>query len=160
MTLMLKDIFGFAKHQEKGTNGLDYRLILIRKNDRALLNKANENNNAKKINSIDWYVTNNTPSLWEENTLLKQIANKKPTELEYTERSVPMKDVNTQNLWTFELGTPEGINVPVWIFLCFQQSDRQHDRKLKNDALYGPPVTSAQCVIGSKKIDDDDYSQS
>ena len=79
-----------------------------------------------------------------------------------------MKEVNTQNFWTFELGTQEGVNVPIWIYVAFQQHDRQHDQTLNNDTFYRMPVTSAQCIIGTKKYpdsaillnyDDDDYSQ-
>ena len=79
-----------------------------------------------------------------------------------------MKEVNTQNLWTFQLGTQEGINVPIWIIVGFQQSDRQHDQNLKNDTFYRPPVTSAQFIIGTEKYpdsaillnyNDGDYSQ-
>ena len=71
---MLKDIFGLAEHQQKGTYGLDYRLILRRDNDSAVLNKGNATNNAKtKIISIDWYVPKSIPSLSEENILLHQI---------------------------------------------------------------------------------------
>ena len=79
-----------------------------------------------------------------------------------------MKEVNTQNLWCFELGTQEGVNVPIWIIVGFQQSDRQHDQNLNNDTFYRPPVTSAQCIIGTEKYPDsailliyidDDYSQ-
>ena len=61
---------------------------------------------------------------------MNQIVNKKPTEPRYVERSVFMKEVNTQNLWTFELGTQEGIKVPVWIIVGFQQSDRQLDQNI------------------------------
>ena len=79
-----------------------------------------------------------------------------------------MKEVNTQNLWTFELGTQEGINVPIWTFVAFQQNDRQHDQQLNNDTFYRPPVSSARCIIGTEKnsnnaillnYDGDDYSQ-
>ena len=79
-----------------------------------------------------------------------------------------MKKVNTQNLWTFELGTQEGINVPIWIFVAFQQMDRQSDQDLNNDTFYRPLVMSAQCIIGREKYpdsgilliyNDDDYSQ-
>ena len=79
-----------------------------------------------------------------------------------------MKKINTQNKWTFELGTQEGINAPIWIIVGFQQSDRQHNRNLNNDTFYRPPVTSAQCIIGTEKdpdsailliYNDDDYSQ-
>ena len=84
------------------------------------------------------------------------------------EKSVFLKEVNTQKLWTFELGTQDGINVPIWILVGFQQSDRQHDQKLNNDTFYRPPVISAQCFMGTEKdpdssillnYDDDQYSQ-
>ena len=79
-----------------------------------------------------------------------------------------MKQLNTQNLWNFELGTHEGINVPVWIFVGFQQTDRQNSQNLNNDAFYRPPVTNAHVVIGAERYpdnslslyyDDDDCSQ-
>ena len=79
-----------------------------------------------------------------------------------------MKEVNTQNFWTFELGTQEGANVPIWVYVAFQQHDRPHKQNLNNDTFYRMPVTSAQCVIGTEKYpdsaillkyDDDDYSQ-
>ena len=168
-TIMLKDISGFAEHQEKGTYGLGYKLTLTRNSDNAVLNKGTAINNAQnKINSIDWHIPNYTPSLSQEKILMSQIVNEKPTELRYGERSVFMKEVNTQNLWTSELGTQEGINVPIWIIVGFQQSDRQYDQNLDNDTFYRPPVTSAQCIIGTEKYpdsaillnyNDDDYSQ-
>ena len=57
------------------------------------------------------------------------------TELQYPERSIFMKRVKIRSLWTFELGTQEGINVHVWIYVIFRQSDRQHDQNLKNDTF-------------------------
>ena len=155
VTIMLKDIFGFAENQEKGTYGLGYKLTLTTNSDNAVLNKDNAINNAKiKINSIDWYVPHYTPSLAQEKIIMDQIEKKMPTEVWYIERSVLMKEVNTQNLWTFELGTQEGINVPIRIIVGFQQSDRQHDQNLKNDTFYRPPVISAQCIIGTEKYPD------
>ena len=121
-----------------------------------------------KINSIEWYVPHYTASLKEQGILGKQITDKKPTELRYVERSVPMKEVNTQNLWSFELGTQEGVNVPLWIIVGFQQKERQDSQNLANDTLYRLPVTSAQCIIGTEKnpdsailliYNDDDYVQ-
>ena len=98
---------------------------------------------------------------------MDQIVKKMPTELWYLERSVFMKEVNTQSLWIFELGTQEGINVPVWIIVGFQQSDRKHGENLNNDTFYRPPERFAQYIIGTKKCpdsaillrcNDDDYS--
>ena len=69
---------------------------------------------------------------------------------------------------TFELGTQEGVNIPTWIFVGFQQNDRQHDQNLNNDTFVRLPVISAQVVIGTERYpdssillnyEDDDYSQ-
>ena len=79
-----------------------------------------------------------------------------------------MKEVNTQNIWTYELGCQESISVRIWIFVIFKQSDREHDQNVNNDTFYKMPVTSAQCIIGTEKYpdspillkyNDDDYSQ-
>ena len=167
--IYLKVIFGFAEHQEKGTYGLGYKLTLTRNTDNAVLNKDNAVVVGRvKINSLDWYMPHYSPNLEEYNKLMNQIKKNTPTQLNYIERSVFMKEVNTQNLWTFELGTQEGINVPVWIFVAFQQNDRENDQNLNNDTFYRPLVTSAQCIIGTEKYpdsgillnyNDDDYSQ-
>ena len=167
--IYLKDVFGFAEYQEKGTYGLGYKLTLTRNTDNAVLNKANGINNGKiKINALEWYKPHYTPSMQLQSILSDQILNKKPTQIQYPERSVFMKEVNTQNFWTFELGTQEGINIPTWIFVAFQQNDRQHDQNLNNDTFVRLPVTSAQVAIGTERYpdsgillnyDDDDYSQ-
>ena len=104
----------------------------------------------------------------QQTVLSNQIVNKIPTKLQYIERSVFMKEVNTQNLWNSELGTQEGINVPIWIIIGFQQQDRQNSQNENNDTFYCPSVTFAQCIIGTAKYpdsgillkyDDDDYNQ-
>ena len=133
------------------------------------MNKGNAINNAKvKNNSIEWYLPHYTPSLEQQTISSNQIGKKIPTELQYIERSVFMKEVNTQNLWTFEMGTQEGINVPIWIVVGFQQQDRQASQNLDNDTYFRPPVTSAQSNFETKRFpdsvtsvnyDDDDYSQ-
>ena len=133
------------------------------------MNKGNAINNAKvRINAIEWYVPHYTPSIQQQAILSKQIINKTPTQIQYQERSVFMKEVNTQNFWTFELGTQEDNNLSTWVFVAFQQNDRQHDQNLNNDTFVRPPVTSAQCIIGTERYpdsaillnyEDDDYSQ-
>ena len=167
--IYLKDVFGSAEYQEKGTYGLGYKLMLTRNTDNAVLKKANGINNGRvKFNAIEWYVPHYNPSMQQQIILSKQILNKTPTEIQYPERSVFMKEVNTQNFWTFELGTQEGINIPTWIFVAFQQNDRQHDQNLNNDTFVRLPVISAQVVIGTERYpdsanllnyDDDEYSQ-
>ena len=142
---------------------------MTKNTDNAVLNKDNAINIGKiKINALEWYVPHYTPSIQQQSILSKQILNKTPTQIQYPERSVFMKEVNTQNFWTFELGTQEGINIPTWIFVAFQQNDRQHEQNLNNDTFVRLPVTSAQVAIGTERYpdsgillnyDDDDYSQ-
>ena len=148
---------------------MGYKLTLTRNTDNAVLNKGNAISNGKiKINAIEWYVPHYTPSMQQQSILSKQIINKTPTQIQYPERSVFMKEVNTQNFWTFELGTQEGINISTWVFVAFQQNDRQHDQNLNNDTFIRLPVISAQVIIGTERYpdsgillnyDDDNYSQ-
>ena len=153
--IYLKDVFGFAGYQEKGTYGLGYKLSLTRNTDNAVLNKANAINNGKiKINAIEWYVPHYTPSAEQQSILSKQILNKTPTQIQYPETFVFMKEVNTQKFWTFELGTQEGINIPTWVFVAFQQNDREHEQNLNNDTSVRLPVISAQVVIGTERYPD------
>ena len=80
--IYLKDVFGFAEHQEKTTYGLGYKLTLTRKSDNAVLNKTNATAIRKiKANSTDWYVPHYTASLKQQGILMKQITDKRPTEL-------------------------------------------------------------------------------
>ena len=165
----LKGVFGFAENQKTGTFGLSYRLTLTRITDNAVLNKNDATNNGKiEINGIECYVPHYVRSIGDYKKLLNQIYDKTPTNLHYPERSVFMKEVNTQNFWTFKLGTQDGVNVPIWVYVAFQQHDRQHDQTLKKDTFYRMPVTSAQCIIATEKYpdsatlinyEDDDYSQ-
>ena len=167
--ICLKYIFGYAEYQQKATYGLGYKLTLTGNNDNVVLIKGNAINIGKiKINAIEWYVPHYTPSIQQQSILSKQVLNKTPTQIQYPERSVIMKEVNTQNFWVFELGTQEGINIPTWIFVGFQENDRQHDQNLNNDTFVRLPVISAQVVIGTERYPDspillnyehDDYSQ-
>ena len=79
-----------------------------------------------------------------------------------------MKEVNNQNLWKFELGSQESMNIPIWIIIGFQPRDRQDSQSLNNDTYCRLPVTSCQCIIGTEKYpdnsillnyDDDNFSQ-
>ena len=119
------------------------------------MNKGNAINIDKtKINAIEWYVPHYTPSISQHATLSEHILSRTPTELQYVERTVFMKEVKTQNFWTFDLGTQEGINSPVWIIIGFQQRNRRDSQNLNNDTFYRPPVTSVQCLISTEKSPD------
>ena len=168
--IMLRDIFGFAEHQEKATYGLGYKLTLTRNKDVAVIDKVAGIADARiKIDHIHWYVPHYTLSMSQQAIMSKQILNKTPTEVRYVERSVFMKEVNNQNLCNFELGSQENMNVPMRIIIGFQQQDRQDSQNLNNDTFCRLLVVSAQCVNETEKYpdagmflnydDDDDYSQ-
>ena len=167
--IMLKKMFGFAEQQKKATYGLGYKLTLTRKNDNSVLNKDSAINIRKiKINASEWHVPHYTPSISNQAILSNRILSKTPTELQYVKRSVFMKEVNTQKLCTFELGTQERIKVPIWILVGFQQRNRQNSHNMINDTFHRPPVTNPQCIMGTEKYpdsgillnyDDDNYSQ-
>ena len=121
-----------------------------------------------KLTLQNGYVPHYSPTMQQQSVLSQQIINKTPTQIQYPERSIFMKEVNAQNFWPFELGTQEGINIPTWVFVAFQQNDRQHDQNLNNDTFVRLPVISAQVVIGTERYpdtailinyNDDDYSQ-
>ena len=150
LKIMLKDVFGFAEHQEKATYGLGYNLTLTRNKDDGVIDKAGGIADARiRIDHIHWYVPHYTPSMQQQGILSDQILNNKPTQLRYVERSVFMKQVNNQNIWNFELGSHENMNVPIWIIIGFQQQDKQDSQNLNNDTFCRLPVVSAQCIIGT-----------
>ena len=100
------------------------------------MNKNNATNTGEiKNNSIEWYVPHYIPLIPQQASISKQISRKHPTDLHYVERSVFMKEVKTQNLWSFELGTQERINIPVWVLITFQQRDGQDSKNLNNDSF-------------------------
>ena len=124
---MLRDSFGFPEYQEKATYGLGYKLTLTRLTDNVVLIKDNTINKAKiKIKAIEWYVPHYTLSVSNQAMFCDHILTKVPTELQFVERSVFMKEANTESLWTSELGTEEGKNRDIRIYntnrnirLCF-----------------------------------------
>ena len=128
---------------------------MTRNSDSSVLNKDKATNIGKiKISSFEWYVPHYTASILLQAILSGQILSKVPTGPQTAERSVSLKDVNTQSLWTFELGTQEGISVAIWIIVGLHPKERQDSQNLNNDTFNRLPVTSAQCVVGIDKIPD------
>ena len=81
-----------------------------------------------------------------------------------------LKEVNSQNLWNFELGSLQNMDVPIWKSIAIEQRGRQDSQNLNNDTLCKLPVIGAQFIIGTEKHldarislnyddDDDEYSQ-
>ena len=153
--IMPREVFGFAENQEKTTYGLGYNLTLTRNKDEAVLDKAVGIADARiKTDHIHWYVQPYTASIQRQGILSKQFLSRTPTELRHIERSVFMKEANNQNLWNFQLGSQESMNIPIWIIIGFQQKDRQDSQIFYDDTICRLPVTSAQCLIGTEKYPD------
>ena len=118
--IMLKDVLGFVKYQEKATYGLGYKLTLTGKQDDAGIDKVGGIADARiKIYHIQWYLPHYNPSMQQQSITFKQILNKTPTELKCVERSVFIPQVNNQKLCNFELGSQDNINVLIWIIIGF-----------------------------------------
>ena len=96
MRIKLKDLFGFAD-KEKLIYGLGYSLTLKRNDNNDPIIRDNDVDAAKiDIREIAWYIPH-------QQLVLNQILDKDPIELYYIERTVFKKEVNTNNIWTFEL---------------------------------------------------------
>ena len=65
-----------------------------------------------------------------------------------------MEEVKNQNLGKCELGSQEGMNVPIWIIFGFQQRDRQDSQNLNKDTYCKLPAVSAQCILRIEEYHD------
>ena len=73
LTILLRDVFGFAECQEKATYGLGYKLKLTRNKNDAFIDKAAGTADARiKIDHIHWYIPHYQPSIQPQGILSKQ----------------------------------------------------------------------------------------
>ena len=106
------------------------------------------------VKDIAWYIPHYVPKLENQQLVMDQILNKDPTELHYLERVVFRKDVNTNNNWTFELGT-SGISIPNFVIVGFQARNKIDSQTHNNATFDRLPISKAVCKIGSEKYPDD-----
>ena len=160
LRIYLKDVFGFVEHHDNSTYGLGYKLTLQRNSDSHVLSHPAQAKDAANlvlagrviIDDISWYVPHFTPSVINQKLISRNIASKTPTELTYIIGSSYLKDVTTENIWTFELGVGECVDVPRYVIVGFMQRDQCIQQHQNNDTFYRPCVVIAQCIIGSKKF--------
>ena len=86
--------------------------------------------------------------------MLGHTVSKAATELSYFKRSPLMKDVTTENNWTFELGLRDGIDLPIYGIVGFLQRDQFNQQHQITDRFYRPSIVNAQCIIGNEKFPD------
>ena len=94
------------------------------------------------VKGISWYIPHYVPSLENQQLVLNQTLNKDPTELFYTERTIVRKNVNTNNNWTFELGT-SGKSTPTFVIAGFQARNKSDSQRHDNATFDRLPVSSA-----------------
>ena len=139
---------------------MGYKLTLQRNNDSHVLShpaQANETANFALagrgfIDDINLYVPQYIPGVSNKKLMLGHIVSK--AELSYTKRSSYMKDVTTENNWTFELGVGDGIDIPIYVIVGLMQRDKFNQQHQNNDTFYRPSVVNAQCKIGSENFSD------
>ena len=92
-----------------------------------------------------------TPSLENQQTMMDQLLNKDPTELNYTERTVSRKDVNTNNNnWTFDLGN-SGESTPTFVTVGFQAKNKIDSQTHDNAIFDLLSISKSVCKIGLEK---------
>ena len=149
--IYLKDVFGFAEHQDICTNGLGYKLTLQRKSDNHVISHPARANEAANLSSagrvitedISLYVPHYTPNISNQKLMLVHILSKTATQLSYIKRPSYMKDFTTEKKCTFDLGVGYGIEIPVYVKCRFTQRD-QINQQHQNDKVYIPSVVNAQ----------------
>ena len=105
---MLKNVFGFAKNQEKATFGFGCELTLTRNNDDTALQKAVDIADARiVIDHILWYIPHCKSSIQQQGILSKRIFSKTPTEHRFVERSVFMKEIKKTRFY----------GIPYWVIM-------------------------------------------
>ena len=65
------------------------------------------------VDDICLYVLLKIPKISNQKLLLGHIVSEAATELSYNNRSFFMKEVTTENIWTFEVGVGDGVDIPI-----------------------------------------------
>ena len=111
---MPRDVYGFAIRQQIYTHGLGYNLLMKGNDDKVILNRTAVPLISKTMSkATNCYLQHFTANAEQQDLLSKHIIGKAQIEINYVERSVHIKAVITQLLWTFEQGNGEGIIIPV-----------------------------------------------
>ena len=158
----LKDVFGFAEHQEICTFGLGSELTIQRNGDIHVLSHLAGAYDAANlalagrviIDDISLFVPHCTPNKSNQKLILGHIVSRAATELSYIKRSSDMKDGATENNWTFELGVGDGIAIPLFVIVGFMQRDQFNQQHQNNVTFYRPSLINPQRIIGNDKYPD------
>ena len=141
---------------------MGYKSTLQRNSDHLVLSHLAQANDAANVasagrvivNDINVYVPHYTPSISNQKLMLSNITSKTATELTYFKRPSFMKDVTTENIWTFELGVGDGFDIPIYVIVGFMQRYQFNQQHQNNDTFYRLSVVNPQYIFGSEKFPD------
>ena len=106
------------------------------------------------LDDISLYVPHYTPNVSNQYLLMRHIVSIAATELSYSKRLSYMKDVTTENNWTFELAVGDGIDIHFFSAAGLIQRDQFSPQHQKNDTFWRPSVVISQCIIEGEKNPD------
>ena len=124
---------------------MGYKLTLQRNSDNHVLSHPAQASYAANlalagrviIDDISWCVPHYTSRISNQKLMLSIIASKTPTELTIVKRSPYMKDVTTENNYTFELGVEDGTDVRIYVIVGFLQRDQFNQQHQNNGTFIG-----------------------
>ena len=73
------------------------------------------------LEGISLYIRHYTLKISNQSLILGHIVSRGSTELSNIKRSSYMKDVTTENNWTFELGVGDYVHLPIYVIVGFMQ---------------------------------------
>ena len=154
----LKDVFGFIRHLDKINFGLGYTLTLKRADSGNSIYRTIGDEAKVDIKDIVWYVRHDTPSFDNIALVNEHILSKKNTEYSYVSRMISYKPVNSNNNWSFEIGTESGTNIPIYVIVGFQTAARAGPDQTQNNAIFDrPDIIEASCNVGTVRYPDHEF---
>ena len=82
----------------------------------------------------------------------------KKTDYSFTGRSVSHKQVNSNIIWSMEIGTETKTDIPIYEIVGFQTADRACADQLQNIAIFDRlDIIEASCHIGSVRYPEHEY---
>ena len=154
----LKDVFGFIAHLDKINYGLGYTLTMKRADNGNSIYRTIGDEAKIEIKDIAWYVRHDTPSFDNISLVNEHILAKKNTDYSYVSRSISSKPVNSNNNWSFEIGTESKSDIPIYVIVGFQTADRSGPDQTQNNAIFDRlDIIEASCNIGSVRYPEHEY---
>ena len=117
----MKVVFGFVEPQNSRFYGLNYELKMKKKENTNVLHQVLVGDGKRAtsfIHHLSWYVLQYTPNIHIQTLLRERNVSRASTDVS---RSVSVRDVDAQNIWSITLGVKVGIDVSIYVMVVFQK---------------------------------------